>query len=93
MLESEIKKLQKLVSKLIDSTSKEIESLENLSGLDLIKNEKILTDILNKLVKITLDINKSIQGDEDNIIGNEEDKKIIDRFYKNYHLNKHNEKR
>jgi hypothetical protein len=93
ILESELKKLKDLVNQLIESTAKEINSLKNLSGIELIKNEKILADTLNKLVKLTIDINKSFDNKNDFTFLNEEDEKIIEQFYQNYHLQDYDKKR
>jgi hypothetical protein len=92
ILEDEIKKLKDLVNKLIESTSKEINSLEYLSGSESIKKEKILTDTLNKLVKLTININKSLGNKEETNFLCEEDEEIIDQFYQSYNSKIKNEK-
>jgi len=92
ILENEISKLKKLVDKLIESVTEEINLLSELRGSEFIKEKKSLVDVLNKLVKITLDINKSLENKKDEGFLSDEDKKIIDQFYKKYNLEKTNEK-
>jgi len=92
ILENEISKLKKLVDKLIESVTEEINLLSELRGSEFIKEKKSLVDMLNKLVKITLDINKSLENKKDEGFLSDEDKKIIDQFYKKYNLEKTNEK-
>ena len=86
MLENELTRLKYLVNRLIESVGKKVDSLTYLSGAELIKSEKILTDMLKKLVGLTIDIKKSL-GDKNEAANlSEEDEKIIEQFYRNYHI-------
>ena len=93
LLESEIKKLKELVNKLIDSVSKDIDLLKHSTGKELIQNEKTLADILNKLVRLTIDLNKSSEDKSSSIFLYEEDEKIIEQFYQSYNLEKYDTER
>jgi hypothetical protein len=93
ILESEIKKLKELVNKLIDSVSKDIDLLKHSTGKELIQNEKTLADILNKLVRLTIDLNKSSEDKSSSIFLCEEDEKIIEQFYQSYNLEKYDTER
>ncbi len=93
ILEPEIERLKILVNKLIESASNKIDSLSEMQGSELIKNEKILTDILNKLVKIIIDIDKSLANKKEVIKITNNDEEIINQFYKNYKLGRYDDKR
>ena len=93
ILENEINKLKELVNKLIDSVSHDIDLLKHSTGKELIQNEKTLTDILNKLVKLTIELNKSSEDKVSSIFLCEDDEKIIEQFYQSYNLKEYDTKR
>ena len=91
MFKSEIEKIKIMVNKLINLANDKIDCLNNSSLQSQIKYEKTITDLVNKLAKLTIDINKLYLDDDNKNFKSEVDNNIIEQFYKTYKIEDNND--
>ena len=76
------KTIQNMINKLITLLNDQIDDLSNLNIQHKIKSEKVITDLLAKLLKLSLEIEKTTSPKKNNL--SEIDSQIIEAFYKKY---------